>query len=58
MCSLSLSLTQGLYTPLHLAALAGHNELCELLVGKGAEVDAFSEVRNKFSLPYVVLRLY
>jgi len=29
-----------LWTPLHLAAMGGHKEIVELLIAKGAEVDA------------------
>ena len=54
---ISLSLEQELSTPLHVAAQEGHNDTCEVLVGKGADVNAYDQVRNKFSLPYTVLRL-
>ena len=58
LCGISLSLEQQLSTPLHVAAREGHNDTCEVLVGKGADVNAYDEVRITFSLPYTVLRLW
>ena len=54
LCSFSLSLEQNLSTPLHLAALGGHNETCVVLVGKAAEANARNVVRNKYCLPYAM----
>ena len=45
----SLSLEQELSTPLHVAARKGHNKTCEMLVGKGADVNALDKVRSNFS---------
>ena len=55
LCSCSLSLAQKLLTPLHIAARKGHCETCELLLLKGAEVNARDEVRIKFFLLFAAV---
>ena len=42
-------LLQSVRTPLHLAAEGGHDEICKVLLEKGAQVDAKDWVRGKFS---------
>ena len=43
--SFKLCLAQDLRTALHVAAQEGRNETCEVLVQKGADVNAHDEVR-------------
>ena len=44
----SLLLVQSQRTPLHHAAGAGYSEICQLLLEKGAHVDASDDVSAAF----------
>ena len=48
-------------TPLHKAAINGHTEVCMILLGKGADVNAANEVSDYFAVLLVLcvfVRLY
>ena len=36
-------------SPLHFASLKGHAKICEVILGKGAAVNAQTEVKKNFS---------